>query len=99
MVLTQERGLGLDRLAQEIHRMIQIDLSGKTAVITGAASGLGAEMARKLGAAGAAVVVNYSRNAAGAEGVAAGIRSARSIAASPVSPSSSLRMSPARPCR
>ena len=56
--------------------MIQIDLSGKVVVITGSGSGLGAEMARKLGAAGAGVVVNYSRNAAGAEEVAAEIRGA-----------------------
>lgn len=54
--------------------MIQIDLSGRVAVVTGAGSGLGAETARFLGRAGAAVVVNYSRNREGAEGVAEEIR-------------------------
>lgn len=53
--------------------MISIDLSGKTALVTGASSGLGAEMARYLGRAGAAVVVNYSRNREGADGVVADI--------------------------
>jgi len=54
--------------------MLSIDLSGKTAVVTGASSGLGAEIARFLARAGAAVVINYSRNREGAEEVAAGIR-------------------------
>lgn len=53
--------------------MIPIDLSGRTALVTGAGSGLGAEMARFLGRAGAAVVVNYSRNREGAEQVVADI--------------------------
>ena len=39
--------------------MIAIDLSGKTAVVTGASQGLGEAMARRLHAAGANVVVNY----------------------------------------
>jgi 3-oxoacyl-[acyl-carrier protein] reductase len=56
--------------------MVQINLSDKTALVTGASGGLGAEMARTLARAGAAVVVNYHRNAAGAEEVAAEIKSA-----------------------
>ena len=39
--------------------MISIDLSGKTAVITGASQGLGEATARVLHRAGASVVVNY----------------------------------------
>jgi len=53
--------------------LIPIDLAGRAAVVTGAASGLGAEIARFLGRAGAGVVVNYRRNRAGAEQVAAQI--------------------------
>lgn len=56
--------------------MVSIDLSGKAALVTGAGSGLGAEMARALGRAGAAVVVNYHRNREGAERVAADITAA-----------------------
>lgn len=63
--------------------MIGIDLTGRNAVVTGAGSGLGAEIARCLARAGAGVAVNYCRNAAGAEAVAAEIRAAggRAIAA------------------
>src|SRR5881409_1494450 len=49
-------------------------LKGQTALVTGAASGIGAGVARALGAAGAAVVVNYVANPAAAEAVAAEIR-------------------------
>ncbi|MFN3652270.1 MAG: SDR family NAD(P)-dependent oxidoreductase [Armatimonadota bacterium] len=55
--------------------MIPIDLSGKNALVTGASSGLGAEMARTLARAGAGVVVNYHGNRQGAEEVAEAIRS------------------------
>jgi 3-oxoacyl-[acyl-carrier protein] reductase len=44
-------------------------LSGKTAVVTGASKGIGAGIARALGAAGAAVVVNYAGDKAGADRV------------------------------
>jgi 3-oxoacyl-[acyl-carrier protein] reductase len=44
-------------------------LSGKTAVVTGASKGIGAGIARALGAAGAAVVVNYAGDQAGADRV------------------------------
>jgi 3-oxoacyl-[acyl-carrier protein] reductase len=42
--------------------MLQIDLSGKTAVLTGASGQLGRVMARTLGAAGADLVLHYHRD-------------------------------------
>jgi len=56
--------------------MIRIDLAGHVAVVTGASQGLGAEMARTLGAAGAAVVVNYASRAEAAAAVVATIERA-----------------------
>jgi 3-oxoacyl-[acyl-carrier protein] reductase len=41
-------------------------LAGKTAIVTGASKGIGAEIARQLGAEGASVVVNYASSGAGA---------------------------------
>jgi glucose 1-dehydrogenase len=49
-------------------------LRGQRALVTGASSGIGEGIARALGAAGAAVVVNYAGNADGATRVADGIR-------------------------
>lgn len=45
--------------------MIGMDLSGRTALITGSSQGLGAATARRLSDAGAKVVINYFPDAAG----------------------------------
>ncbi|WP_425452238.1 SDR family NAD(P)-dependent oxidoreductase [Paenibacillus sambharensis] len=43
--------------------MLSIDLSGKTALITGATGDLGRVMARTLASAGADIIIHYNRNA------------------------------------
>ncbi len=49
------------------------ELNGKVAIVTGASKGIGAAIAKGLGAAGAAVVVNYASSKQGAERVVAEI--------------------------
>jgi acetoacetyl-CoA reductase len=53
-------------------------LAGQVAVITGASRGIGAAIARELGASGAHVVINYANSSAPAEALADEIRSAGS---------------------
>ncbi len=49
------------------------ELTGKVAIVTGASKGIGAGIAKGLGAAGAAVVVNYASSKEGADRVVAEI--------------------------
>lgn len=48
-------------------------LTGKVAVVTGASKGIGAGIAKALGAAGASVVVNYASDKSGADKIVAEI--------------------------
>lgn len=51
-------------------------LAGKVAVVTGASKGIGAAIAKALGAEGAAVIVNYSSSKSGADRVVSEITNA-----------------------
>ena len=53
-----------------------MDFSGKSVLVTGSSSGIGATIAQEFAAAGAKVAVHYRGNSQGAEDVAAAIRAA-----------------------
>ena len=59
---------------------VNIDLSGKAALITGASKGIGAEAAILFGEAGAMVGVNYSRSGREAEAIVEKIGRDRALA-------------------
>jgi len=52
-----------------------LDLSGRTAIVTGASGGIGGGIAKRFAEAGANVVVHFNDNRTGADAVAAAIRS------------------------
>ncbi|MEJ3403201.1 SDR family oxidoreductase [Rathayibacter sp. YIM 133350] len=62
-----------ERRARHCRRNPMNTLTNRTAIVTGASKGIGAGIAAELGKAGAAVVVNYRTDAAGAERVARAI--------------------------
>lgn len=53
-----------------------LDLSGRTAIVTGASGGIGAGIARRFGEAGAHVICHYHGNKDAADTIANGIKSA-----------------------
>ncbi len=55
---------------------MNLDLTGKTALVTGGSRGIGRAIAIRLGACGARVAINYVRNKAAAEETAALIKGA-----------------------
>jgi glucose 1-dehydrogenase len=71
-----ERSGAADSKGREPKSAGRRPLTGQAALVTGASSGIGAGVARALGAAGASVVVNYVTNPAAAEAVAADVRRA-----------------------
>jgi 3-oxoacyl-[acyl-carrier protein] reductase len=60
---------------------VQVDLTGKAAVVTGGSRGIGAAIARSLAAAGASVLVTFRQDEAGARAVVSQIQAAGGTAA------------------
>lgn len=60
--------------------MSVLPLAGRVAIVTGSSRSIGAAIAKKLGADGASVVVNYVSNAAAADEVVSAIPEGKAIA-------------------
>lgn len=60
--------------------MPALPLAGRVAIVTGSSRSIGAAIAKKLGADGASVVVNYVSNAAAADEVVSAIPEGKAIA-------------------
>ena len=58
-----------------------MNFSGKSALVTGSSSGIGAAIAQELAAGGAKIALHYRGNAQGAETIAAAIRSTGAVCA------------------
>jgi NAD(P)-dependent dehydrogenase (short-subunit alcohol dehydrogenase family) len=58
---------------------LEINLSGQTVLVTGASRGIGAAIARRLGASGARVALHYGRNRDAAEALAGQIGNGASV--------------------
>lgn len=58
-----------------------MNFSGKSALVTGSSSGIGAAIAQELAAGGAKIALHYRGNAQGAETMAAAIRSTGTVCA------------------
>jgi 3-oxoacyl-[acyl-carrier protein] reductase len=57
------------------------DLAGRTALVTGASKGIGAQIVRALGAAGAYLIAHYHQDEAGARAAVAGLPAERVLLA------------------
>jgi glucose 1-dehydrogenase len=66
----------VDRASKGKAHMLQIDLGGRRALVTGANSGIGAAIVQSLADAGADVAINYLNNPEAAEAGAAAVRTA-----------------------
>ena len=75
---------------------MDLGLNGKTALVTGATSGVGREIALSLAAEGASVAVNYRSSAEEADALVGEIASAPAARPKPTEPTSPI-LPPSRP--